>query len=121
MITQVRYLGEKDNIDPNTERVQFSLARGAKTSSVDIGGYQLRNNAEDRFVFPNKTILKANKPIAVYSGKGDTTNDVFYWGHTKGVWNNKGDCAYLYNAHGERIDGMPATGGKAQRFCNKDQ
>ena len=55
------------------------------------------------YKFPSSFTLKSKKTVTLYTGKGRNTATKLFWGRTSGVWNNKGDTAYLYNAHGKLV------------------
>jgi uncharacterized repeat protein (TIGR01451 family) len=100
-ITAFRYMGWKDDDNPNNEFVEISLDnRFAPSGSVDLTGFRLVNNKGDVFNFPNGFVLRDGSPVKVYSGSGINTNAELYWGQSRGMWNNMGDCVRRLNSAG---------------------
>jgi uncharacterized repeat protein (TIGR01451 family) len=100
-ITTFRHMGWKDDDNPNNEFVEITLDRRFVTSgTVDLTGFSLRNNEGNVFNFPSGFILRDGSPVKVYSGSGINTNTELYWGQSRGMWDNMGDCARRVNASG---------------------
>lgn len=71
------------------------------TGSVgaSLGGWRVHDNdANHTYLFPAIS-LGPDASVALYSGTGANSSTALFWGNTYGaVWNNDGDCAFLYNS-----------------------
>lgn len=76
--------------------------------SIYLTSTSISRNAESVFWFEEKQI-KSGDYIAIYSCEGKSneikTNDgkiihTYYWGSSKALWNNKNDCAVIFEING---------------------
>jgi len=95
-ITRVRWMGYKDDENPNNEYVEFALdPRFSDGSEFNLTVFRLANNEGHYYIFPGNTVVREGQPLRVYSGSGQNTTTELYWGSTSGVWHNMGDCVHL--------------------------
>ncbi len=66
--------------------------------SIDLNGFYLKDEATNLYFFP-ATKIKAKSFVRVYSGKGENTENEFFWGKGN-VWNNNRDQLFLRNKKG---------------------
>jgi hypothetical protein len=100
-VTAIRWLGYRDDLNPNNEFVEISLdPRYAPSGVQDMTGYTIRNGKDDTYTFPAGARLLVDRPIRVYSGSGQNTDITLYWGRASGVWDNAGDCVRLVTPRG---------------------
>jgi hypothetical protein len=67
---------------------------------ADIGGWRL--NAGDPgqdFIFPS-FVLQPGQACRVYTNESHPESCDFNFGSGRAIWNNQGDCGYLYDAGG---------------------
>lgn len=92
-ITALRWLGYRDNLNPNNEFVELTLNPSA--APLDLTGYTLSTAYGTTYTFPAGTVLRPNQPLRLYSGSGTNRATALFWAQPSGVWNNFGDCATL--------------------------
>jgi murein DD-endopeptidase MepM/ murein hydrolase activator NlpD len=111
-ITAIRWMGYKDSENPNNEFVELTLdPRFSSGPDFDLTGFRLRNNNGDSFFFPDGFVIHENQPVRIYTGAGQNTATVLYWGRSGGVWDNMGDCAYLVRSIGSNMYRLTYGGG----------
>ncbi|WP_461865576.1 lamin tail domain-containing protein [Thermococcus sp.] len=100
------------NYDPPGDDVkgEYVVIRNDGLVDVDLTEWQLEDEKNHVYTFPNGFILKAGAEVTVHTGEGTDTDTDLYWGRGKAVWNNNGDTAYLYDASGKLIDKCSWTG-----------
>jgi endonuclease YncB( thermonuclease family) len=64
---------------------------------VDISGWWLRDSALHFFRFPANTNLVNNEDIIVYGGKGEASDNIYYWGNKKPIFDNHAEGVYLHD------------------------
>ncbi len=100
-VTGIRWLGYRDDLNPNNEFVEISLdPRYAPSGSQDLTGYTLKNDRGDTYTFPSGVTLRVDRPIRVYAGSGQNSDTTLYWGRVSGVWDHAGDCVRLVTPRG---------------------
>lgn len=83
---------------PTSEYVKIS---NKGTLAVNLKGWKITNKTKKyQYVFPSY-VLKGKSTVILYTGKGKNTSKAFYWGMSKGTWNDGGDTAYLYCSIGK--------------------
>ena len=103
-ITAVRWMGWKDEQNPNNEFVELTLdLRFVPSGTFDLTGFLLRNNEGESFSFPSGFQIHQDLPVRIFTGSGTNTAIELYWGLSQGVWDNFfGDCAQLLYPGGGR-------------------
>jgi uncharacterized protein YraI len=95
------------NFDGGVYRVEsdeFAVVVNAGSVPANIGGYTL--NAGDPgqdFRFPSFELAPGQK-CSVYTNEYHPERCGFSFGRGSAIWNNKGDCGYLYDTSGNEID-----------------
>eukprot|EP00743_Colponemidia_sp_Colp-15_P008973 GILK01009790.1.p1 GENE.GILK01009790.1~~GILK01009790.1.p1 ORF type:complete len:485 (-),score=49.86 GILK01009790.1:105-1496(-) len=84
--------------------------------AISLGGWKLESSFGSHFVFDKEVVLKSHRHIRVWSGKGAmdriATGQDLIW--SKDVqWNNRADCAVLFDAEGLRVSTFTATAEEA--------
>ncbi|AKJ38538.1 hypothetical protein MCM1_1494 [Methanosarcina barkeri CM1] len=75
--------------------------KGSK--SVNLKGWKIKDKgAKHTYTFYSYT-LKSKASVVLRSGKGKNSGSTLYWNKYSFIWNNEGDTAYLYNAHGKLV------------------
>jgi len=101
-ITAVRWMGVKDDQNPNNQFVELALdPRFAPSGSYDLSAVRLRNTRGDEFTFPAGFTLPQDRPVRVYSGAGQNSATDLFWNLGRGAWEHlAGDCAHLVRPDG---------------------
>ncbi|MBE8539460.1 lamin tail domain-containing protein [Geoglobus acetivorans] len=89
-----------DNENPNGEYV---VLKNSCSSSVNLAGWVLEDDAGHKYVFPPYT-MNSGETLYIYSGNGVDSTGKLYWGYGRAIWNNGGDTAYLYDSTGNLVD-----------------
>jgi murein DD-endopeptidase MepM/ murein hydrolase activator NlpD len=96
VISAWRYIGMNDSTNPNNEYVEIRIDPDQFAGAAyDLTGMWLKDNAGDRFDFPDGLMLQSGDPIRVYVGSGTASADVLYWGQSSGIFDSSGDCVQL--------------------------
>ena len=104
-ITAIRWMGYRDDQNPNNEYVQLELdPRFASSGVSDLTGFRLQNNRGESFQFPDGFAIQQNRPVRIFTGSGKNTATELYWKLSHGVWDNRGDCAHLMLINGRLMD-----------------
>jgi hypothetical protein len=85
------------------ESDEYAVIANVGTASINLAGWRL--NAGDYgqdFVFP-KLELAAGQRVRVYTDEHHPESGGFSFGSGRAIWNNGGDCGYLYNAAGVEV------------------
>ena len=89
-----------DNLALNGEYVVLCNRSG---SPMQLGGWRLTDEgANHSYRFPSFAIA-AGARVTLYSGAGTNSAAALYWTADGAVWNNGGDCAYLYDPAGTLV------------------
>lgn len=92
-----------DGVVNRVESDEYAEIANNGTAPIEIGGWRL--NAGDPgqdFVFPGFT-LGPGQVCRVYTNEDHPDSCGFSFGSGKAIWNNGGDCGYLYNTGGELV------------------
>jgi len=90
-----------DGAESRTEGDEYAVITNKGDTPVNLRGYHL--NAGDSgqdFYFPS-FVLEAGAGVRVYTNR--TIAGSFSFGIGKAIWNNQGDCGYLYDSKGKQI------------------
>lgn len=98
----VNYNAEgNDNINLNGEWVEI---HNTGDQDIDMTGWKLLDESRHCFDFPYGFELKAGQSVKIFTGSGENTAFELYWGCSKPVWTNDGDCAFLVDNQGNEVD-----------------
>jgi hypothetical protein len=92
-----------DGVVPRVESDEYAEIANTGNAPVNIGGWRL--NAGDPgqdFVFPSFD-LQAGQSCRVYTNENHPEHCGFSFGSGRAIWNNKGDCGYLYDSSGAEV------------------
>jgi hypothetical protein len=90
-----------DGLEPRTEGDEYVAIKNTGTSPINLEGYTI--NAGDRgqdFTFPSHT-LKPGAEVRVYTNRD--VRGSFSFGVHRAIWNNRGECGYLYDPQGVEV------------------
>ncbi|MFN8487492.1 MAG: lamin tail domain-containing protein [Caldilineaceae bacterium] len=85
------------------ESDEYAVVANTGATAVNVKGWKL--NAGDPgqdFYFPSFE-LKPGQNCRIYTNELHADTCGFSFGSTKALWNNKGDCGYLYDAAGHLV------------------
>jgi micrococcal nuclease len=92
-----------DGAVPSVESDEYAEIANDGPAPVDLGGWLLNAGATGQdFVFPG-FVLQPGQVCRVYTNEHHADSCGFSFGSSKPLWNNKGDCGYLYNASRELV------------------
>ena len=101
-IKRVNYNAKgKDEENLNGEYV---VLRNTSRESVNLSNFRIKDESHNVFIFPEGSYIDGEEEVVVYTGKGLTGNNRFYWNHGTPVWNNDHDTVYLIDADGSIVD-----------------
>jgi endonuclease YncB( thermonuclease family) len=90
-----------DGAEPRTEGDEYADISNTDSTPVNLQGYRL--NAGDPgqdFTFPS-FVLSAGAQVRVYTNRNIAGS--FSFGRGQAIWNNDGDCGYLFDAGGNQV------------------
>lgn len=90
-----------DGQETRSEGDEYITIKNVGTSSVNLEGYSINagDNGQD-FTFPS-FVLRAGAAVRVYTNRDIAGS--FSFGRGSAIWNNQGDCGYLYNPEGTQV------------------
>ncbi|CAN0220894.1 unnamed protein product, partial [Chrysoparadoxa australica] len=93
------------SVDLDSEIVTI---KNTSTTDQDMTGWKIVSvEGNQTYDFPSGYILKAGATVYVTSGRNAKEEPPTYLKWTGSyIWNNEGDSAELYNAKGEKVDGI---------------
>jgi micrococcal nuclease len=89
-----------DHENPNGEYLVFE---NAGTTSLDVGGWTVSDDAGNTYRFPRGTALPPGETITLYTGSGTDTAAELYWGSERAIWNNGGDTITVREETGDVV------------------
>jgi endonuclease YncB( thermonuclease family) len=92
-----------DGLVSRVESDEYAEIANVGAAPVDIGGWLL--NAGDpgqNFTFPGY-VLQPGQTCRVYTNESHPESGGFSFGSGRAIWNNKGDCGFLYDASGQAM------------------
>ena len=99
-ITYILY----DGVVPQVESDEYAVISNLGAGIVNLQNWRL--NAGDLgqdFVFPNFNLLPSQS-CRVYTNEFHPEYCGFSFGSSAALWNNSGDCGYLYDGEGNFVD-----------------
>lgn len=99
IISFVLYDGEVYRVESD----EYAVISNAGTAPANMGGWLL--NAGDpgqNFMFPAFT-LAPGQSVRVYTDEIHSETGGFSFGIHRAIWNNQGDCGYLYDTSGNEV------------------
>lgn len=99
-ITSIFYDGE----EPRTEGDEYAVIENTGDSAVNLAGWRLNAGSDGQdFWFPDFAIAPG-QACRVYTNRSDPGACGFSFGRgDQGLWANKGDCGYLFDAAGREV------------------
>lgn len=90
-----------DGQEARTEGDEYAVVKNTGGTEINLKGWRL--NAGDRgqdFYFPS-FVLKPGANVRIYTNR--TIKGAFSFAIRKAIWNNGGDCGFLFNASGKQM------------------
>ncbi|MEW5869208.1 MAG: lamin tail domain-containing protein [Chloroflexota bacterium] len=85
------------------EADEFVEIRNTSAWPIQMQGWQLKDLENHTFTFPSM-VLESGGYCRIYTNMYLTGICNLGFGSLAPIWDNKGDCAYLYNERGELVD-----------------
>ena len=82
---------------------EYLVLKNTGNKPLDLGGWQLSDEADHRYTVPTGTTLSPGEQITVHSGSGTNTNSNLYWNSGQPVWNNGGDTVIVVDTKGTTV------------------
>ncbi len=96
-ITSIYYDGQ----ETRSEGDEYVVIKNLGTSAVNMAGWHLyAGDPGQNFYFPD-FVLRAGAEVRVYTNRNIPGS--FSFGRGSAIWNNDGDCGYLYDAEGTEV------------------
>jgi hypothetical protein len=94
---------------------EFVRIANVSDQIVDVARYSVADRDGHRYDFPSAR-LRPGHLLTLVTGEGQNRTDgqapiTLYWNRQAGVWNDRGDTAYLRNPAGEQVDRFEYTVG----------
>lgn len=99
----------KGNAEGRKEALgEFVRIANVSDQSLDVSGYSIADRDGHRYEFPSAQ-LRPGYVLTLVTGEGQDRRDhagpvTLYWNRRAGVWNDRGDTAYLRDPKGEVVD-----------------
>ncbi len=99
IIQSVNYDGQVYRVESD----EYAIIANMGTAPINIGGWRLNagDNGQD-FRFPNVELLPGQH-VRVYTNEVHPETGGFSFGKGQAIWNNKGDCGYLFDSGGSVV------------------
>ncbi len=99
VIQSVNYDGQVYRVESD----EYAIIANTGTAAINIGGWRLNagDNGQD-FRFP-AVELAPGQSVRVYTNEVHPETGGFSFGKGQAIWNNKGDCGYLFDNSGAVI------------------
>lgn len=92
-----------DGVVSRVESDEYAEITNTGQTPVEIGGWRLNAGDEGQdFIFPNFA-LQPGQACRIYTNEIHPESCGFSFGSGRAIWNNQGDCGYLYDAGGALI------------------
>lgn len=99
----------KGNAEGGKEALgEYVRIANVSAQSLDVSGYSIADRDGHRYEFPSAQ-LRPGYVLTLVTGEGRDRRDhagpvTLYWRRRAGVWNDRGDTAYLRDPRGEVVD-----------------
>ena len=99
----------KGNAEEGKEALgEFVRIANVSDQGLDVSGYSLADRDGHRYEFPSAQ-LRPGYVLTLVTGEGQDRRDqagpiTLYWNRRAGVWNDRGDTAFLRDPKGEVVD-----------------
>jgi len=99
----------KGNAEDGKEALgEYVRIANVSDQSLDVSGYSIADRDGHRYEFPSAQ-LRPGYVLTLVTGEGQDRRDragpvTLYWSRRAGVWNDRGDTAYLRDPKGEVVD-----------------
>lgn len=98
MISRIQYDGKT-----STESDEFAELLNQGKVAVNLKGWRLNAGSPSQdFAFP-EFVLQAGQTCRVYTNEAHPESGGLSFGSKRALWNNSGDCGYLYDASGAQV------------------
>jgi hypothetical protein len=87
-----------DNDNLNDE---YLVLKNTASTSLELSGWQIRDEADHTYTFPDGFVLESGMDVTIHSGSGTNSESRLYWGASSAIWNNNGDTVFVYAADGD--------------------
>ena len=92
-----------DGVVRQVESDEYAEIINRGSSPVNLQGWRLNaGDAGQDFYFPGYE-LQPGQACRVYTNEGHPESGGFSFGSGKAIWNNKGECGYLFDASGAQV------------------
>ena len=92
-----------DGVVPRVESDEYAIVKNVGASQVNMNGWRLNAGAPGQnFYFPD-IIIQPGKTCRVYTNEYHPEYCSLSFNSSSAIWNNQGDCGYLFNAKGEQV------------------
>lgn len=93
-----------DGLVKRVESDEYAEIVNLGANPVDLSGWRLNaGNPGQDFIFP-AYLLEPGTYCRVYTNQTHTDTGGFSYANPDPIWNNKGDCGYLYDSQGILVD-----------------
>jgi micrococcal nuclease len=80
---------------------EYIVLENTGSSTIDLSGWTLRDEADHVYTFPDGFTLAAGETVTIRTGSGTDTEDTLYWGSGSAIWNNGGDTIIIRDESGQ--------------------
>jgi endonuclease YncB( thermonuclease family) len=93
-----------DGVVRRVESDEYVVVENHGGTAVAVGGWRLNAgyNGQD-FVFPGGFVLQPGQTCRIYTNEFHPESCGLTFGIGKAIWDNKGDCGYLFNREGQLV------------------
>lgn len=92
-----------DGVVKQVESDEYAEVTNEGTAAVSLAGWRLNAGDEGQdFYFPD-FVLEPGQSCRVYTNEHHPESCGFSFGHGQALWNNKGECGFLYDASGALV------------------
>jgi micrococcal nuclease len=79
---------------------EYVVLENTGNSTLDLAGWTIRDDAGKTYEIPDGVELRPGEELTIYTGTGQRTDGVLYWGASSPVWNNDGDVVHVETPNG---------------------
>jgi len=89
--------------DWNNLNDEYVVFENADTSTVDLSGWSVSDEADHTYQFPDGFSLGDGDTVTLRTGSGTDTDSELYWESNSPIWNNGADTVTVRNNEGEVV------------------